>query len=377
MSGRWECELQSAGVPVATVRFLVRGEVPPLAESEAALTAPSSMTATAQPAPADLTIAVAPGNQGAAAHPGVAGQESDAEVVDFSESKLLGKWVRVPGAAPARQIAAQAPVRDSARPLSASQPAPRQIAQQTRPQKATPSPRYTPSVIPPAPVPTPQRALSTDSFTGRPGVVVVVSSNQYEKSAQDEVRALRAKGYPAFLGQYKDPRTGRLWHTVRLEGFGSLAQARKAKHDFMRREGRQAFVAVRGSVPNPQQQPVLEPLPASTVQPYGQQQPRPVALPSQTAYPKTSLLPPPMFSVQVGACLLPESARTMERELRAKGYSVRIVLLKDAGGKLWHRVLLGNPYVRSADAWQAVHAYRAREGSKAYVIDNTGRVIRK
>lgn len=351
VGGLWECELQSGGVPLAAVRFLVRGEVPPLADTAMPSEQMDQIAVPQQPDAADLTVAVQPNSQNETVAAVPPRQEAPQEVVDFSEDKLLAKWVRVPGV----------------RPATTHTP-PQGAVRQAQPRSAPPARQYAPTADRQTAAAVSAEPYARESLAGQPGVVVVVSSNQYEKNARNEVLHLRSKGYPAFLGQYKDPRTGRLWHTVRLEGFSSVPQAGKAKSDFMRREGRQAFVAVRGSVPNPVRQPA-----AKNPQPLSEQQ---ILLPSKVHYEPTVLLPPPLYGVQVGACLLPESARTMKRELQAKGYAVRIVLLKDAGGKLWHRVLIGPPHGSKAEARKAVRAYKAREGKKAYVIDAAGRVVR-
>ncbi len=370
VSGPWECELQSDGTPLATVTFLVRGEYSPLAAAVAASAPDFQGTAGGfQAAPEDLTVALDPQLPAGAVDPVPSGQEAATEVVDFSANKILAKWVPVPGGGSVRPLApTQALAAVRSEPVRQAEQPPAPIL--ARPRPGT-QPRYQ-AQAQPAPalaVPVSESFHGQESLQGHPGVVVVVSSNQFEKSARDDALALRAKGYPAYIGQYKDPRTGRLWHTVRLEGFSSVPQARKAKRDYMRREGRQAFVAVRGSVPNPVRPPALVAAPSAGA-------PQPVALPSETHYEPTAILPPSLYSVQVGACLLPESARAMKRELESKGYAVRIVLLQDAGGKLWHRVLLGVPYATRDGAWEAVRAYKVREGKKAYVIDNAGRIVR-
>ena len=297
------------------------------------------------------------------------GQVGAPDEVDFSANKVLAKWVPGPGGR-ARPLVAvrQQPVPDTAR-RSAEAPyaSPSPVPARAEPTYQAPAPVPAPSSYPApivAPLPVP-----ADSLQGHPGVVVVVSSNQFVESARNDALALRAKGYPAFIGLYKDPRTGRLWHTVRLEGYASVAQAREAKRVYMRREGRQAFVAVRGSVPNPVNPPQMLATPPEPV--------RPVVLPSETAYEPTRIQPPPAYNVQVGACLLPESAHTMKREIESEGYAVRILVLKDADGKRWHRVLIGNAYATKAQAREAVRDYKTRTGKKAYVIDNAGQVVRK
>ena len=171
---------------------------------------------------------------------------------------------------------------------------------------------------------------------GAKRIYVIVSSNIYAANAEQDVLALRALGYPAEMGVYRAPRTGRIWHTARLGTYGSVAEAEKAKSVFMRREGRPAYVVVRSES-------------------VGERHSGSVATPE------------PGFVVQVSANLEADNASNDAAGLTANGWPAQVLVRPGSGGKTWHTVIVGR-YATRSEAESAAQRFRQKEGRQAFVV---------
>ena len=157
---------------------------------------------------------------------------------------------------------------------------------------------------------------------------VIVSSNIYPENARQDAAALQAKGYPAGIGRYRDPKSGRLWHTVRLGGYGRLSEARKMASRFRKREGRQAWVAMRAVS-------MTDEAPTSSS---GVSHPGHSALQDGAVSAEGN---DTRFALQAAACREVKNARDDAEQLKAKGWNSSVIVKRGAGGKLWHTVRVG------------------------------------
>lgn len=170
---------------------------------------------------------------------------------------------------------------------------------------------------------------------------VIVSSNIYPENARRDAAALRQRGYPAGLGQYTDPKSGRLWHTVRLGGFGRLREARQAAAQFQKREGRDAWVAVRAVTPEPARtapEGVVASAPAGS---------------------------DVRFALQAAAFQGAENARKDSALLKEKGWPASVILKRTDDGRLWHTVRVGWYATRSEAEAEAA---RFMQGEQRQVL---------
>ncbi len=160
-----------------------------------------------------------------------------------------------------------------------------------------------------------QKAVLADR--GARAWFVIVSSNIHLENARRDASSLRERGYPADVGQHKDPRSGRIWHTVRLGGFGRLQEARQAAARFREREGRDAWVAVRAVTPRQ----------AETV--------------AESAWESAAAGDDVRFALQAAAFQGAENARKDAALLKEKGWPASVILKRTDDGRLWHTVRVG------------------------------------
>jgi cell division protein FtsN len=82
-------------------------------------------------------------------------------------------------------------------------------------------------------------------------------------------------------------------------------------------------------------------------------------------------MPVMTHSVQIGAYLNPENAQQTAAQLNLKGYSTRIMQIKDSTGRIWYTVRIGAHPNRQAAQAQA-DEYSRRE-QKPSVVRPFGR----
>lgn len=184
---------------------------------------------------------------------------------------------------------------------------------------------------------------------------VQVGSFLVPATGWDLAAKLRLKGYEATVQESKDA-ADRVWHSVWIGRYWTLAQARREAKIFRDKEDMAVFVTPVDAYSSIRMLTNASLAPAQVKE----------SVPQWEVMSKVVAPQPVRYVVQVGSFSEENRAQTLVDQLRTKGYVSQIVSQTDGKGRVWRMVWIGR-FQNFSNARRMRDNYRSQESQPAFI----------